>query len=360
VTQTLDHSEEVWTLAWSPDQTHLAVANAWNRRIYLWDIVQNREIWRIDVNGSIARASLGFNRDGTMIIIPSVTASTTKNSEHILSLFSEKNGNFIRDVSDEKPEKGTNLAVNFVLSDDRKQLAAILGNRGLFAIYDTESWVLLNRVGPVTNSYGFATGLTRVAIDRDRSIVILGFIDGEIQTWRISDNKLIKSFRSYETGLSALVFEPNSGAIVTGGEGGERGRPVVSPSGKTELTWYRDDPQSLVRSWDFSTGRMTRAYAGPTGGGKVTSLEVSPDGSRLAATQLNGHVLAWDMKTGELAAAIDYGRSHVSGATFSPDGRKLAYAVDSRVYIVDLELRWHSTLFALFARRVVTAWARGL
>ena len=67
-----------------------------------------------------------------------------------------------------------------------------------------------------------------------------------------------------------------------------------------------------------------------------TALTFTPDGGRLAATDENGHVGVWDLRTGKWIRHWKF-PGPVLGAAFAPDGRHLALAnANSTVYVLRL------------------------
>jgi WD40 repeat protein len=158
----------------------------------------------------------------------------------------------------------------------------------------------------------------------------------------MASNQRLAAFRAYDvSGVHSMVLNPATGALVTGGDGSmsprmpEPGKPLVLDGAQ------QDDPETLVRVWSPRTADRTGVYSGP--GIKVEDLAFSPDGRYIAATKgrwigrKSSYVLVWNSPDGKLIAALDCGQAMLEGIEFSPDGRKLAYAADSTIHVIELD-----------------------
>jgi WD40 repeat protein len=84
--------------------------------------------------------------------------------------------------------------------------------------------------------------------------------------------------------------------------------------------------------WDASTGEQLRTLAGHSGG--VTTVQFSPDGSKLVSASYDEKVIVWDASTGEQLHTLAGHSGWVTAVQFSPDGMKLASASDDEKVIV--------------------------
>jgi WD40 repeat protein/serine/threonine protein kinase len=113
-------------------------------------------------------------------------------------------------------------------------------------------------------------------------------------------------------GVNSVAFMPD-------------GRRLIS-SGITEALSRVSTPKGAagaIRLWDASTGRpIPLQLEGPAD--KVTSVALSPDGTRLAARRTGDHsILLWDLATGGFVT-LEGPADHVAyGMRFSPDGKRL-------------------------------------
>ena len=133
-----------------------------------------------------------------------------------------------------------------------------------------------------------------------------------------------------------------------------RGSPaafVLVPPGGLILVASASKPfeQVPIRLWNFETGQLVHEFGGFDV--KPDSLAVSPDGRRFAAAFQRGDdrgkefraiVLLWDLEhPGEppVEVLMEKGLMFPGVQTFTPDGRKLLIATETRLDVLDLETK---------------------
>lgn len=183
-----------------------------------------------------------------------------------------------------------------------------------------------------------------VAIDPGRDVVVYadhrGAVEhGVVDNWRVSTNTRMTSFSAYDVGMNCMILDPLTGVLITGSDATIIPDPTP-PGHELVITGKQDDPWTSVRGWNPLSGARLQTYAGPGHG--VGSLSLSPNGRYLAATKGSGltpaYLIAWDAKTGTKLAVRAFGKGHwVEPVAFSSDGRRLAYAVDNEVHILELD-----------------------
>ena len=123
------------------------------------------------------------------------------------------------------------------------------------------------------------------------------------------------------TGIGVWLYNAHTGAeiaLLTGHT--RRVRSVAySPNGKTLASGSSNE----VRLWDPSTQEHKITFMGQ----EANSLAYSPDGRTLAAGRWKGVDLL-NVQTGERKSSLSGHTEHVRVLAFSPDGKKLASAVD--------------------------------
>ena len=108
---------------------------------------------------------------------------------------------------------------------------------------------------------------------------------------------------------------------------------AFSPDGSFIAASNLDNPPAV---WDAATGEKRFDIVGHNGG--AWSIAISPDGSAVASAGTDGSVLVVDSSTGEPLAAIEVADVAVGDVEFSPDGQTLAAAtIDGFLYVFALD-----------------------
>src|SRR5262249_41456348 len=82
--------------------------------------------------------------------------------------------------------------------------------------------------------------------------------------------------------------------------------------------------QGTIYVWEAATGRAALSLGGHLG--KVTALDFSHDGKRLASGGEDGQVKVWDLESRKVAFLYRAHEDMVTALAFSPDGQLLASA----------------------------------
>lgn len=82
----------------------------------------------------------------------------------------------------------------------------------------------------------------------------------------------------------------------------------------------------MVRVWDTLSGQERLTLEGGQGAINTTSVAINPDGSLIAAGQLNGVIRLWDAATGQLVRELTGHSAGVFDLDFSTDGKLLGSA----------------------------------
>ena len=330
---------DLCTLAWSADGTRLAITEG--RNIYVHDTERGTQLWQLKKLVGGGQRGLAFGPKGD-VLVSGPTIAGFERKDLVVTLLDAASGKVLKHLSDTIPKYASNMAHFFSLSPSGKLLATVLVAPGEnINIYDTSSWEVVQRIRRSVDDNGRNTGVGLVAIDEALGIVVTDNIvaDGQVNTWDLKSGKRIASFKASLTGLSSMALDPHSGWLITGSDGWSRGGPYSQGESKE---WINDAQETQVRAWNPKTGAQVQTYLAP--GVKVDSLSVRGDGKYLFGLKARSllrrtpaYLLAWRMSDGKLMAAKSLDQSTDGGAALSPDGKRLAYAVDGTVRIIELD-----------------------
>lgn len=142
-----------------------------------------------------------------------------------------------------------------------------------------------------------------VALSRDGQLVAVGFYDGTVQLWRVSDGFLLRALTA-GTKVGSLAFSQDSETLATG------------------LS------NSTVKLWRVSDGTQLQTLEGLSS--DVHSVAFSPDYQRVAAGGF-GELKMWRVSDGMLLQNLEGHTLHVYSVAFSSDSQMLASASSDHI-----------------------------
>jgi WD40 repeat protein len=161
------------------------------------------------------------------------------------------------------------------------------------------------------------SGQVQVGIDRsqaarmvftpDGGTLVVGGEDGTVQVWSVGDHKVTKTFAGHAGPVHALAMSPD-------------GTTVYSGSFDTDVV-----------AWDLTGTRgVAQTYSGGDADPALDAwtLAIAPDGHTAAEAGAHGDVVLSDLVTHRQVARFSTGNGVVSATTYSPDGRELLVSKD--------------------------------
>jgi WD40 repeat protein len=330
------HSGPVTAIAFSPDGSRVVSAGGEGEpTIKLWDTVSGQELWSLAGPKEGVR-KVAFSSDG-LILATCSSAGVT--------LWEVRTGKKLRTLTPDGKAKFGPAA----FSPDWKTLTVEVNEGGKRAIkfrdMRGEKW--LEDLPQITVT-------TRLVYSPDGKLLAQMHPEG-VNLWDVVRRTVLYSFAdhqfaSYSTpantslGITGLAFSPDGRILATCGmDGTAKLRDI--PGGRTvhalaahallkDLTFSPDGQsviaagtQGFLASWEVGSGRAARTFLGT--GEDILCIAASSDGTRLASGSMSGKIQMWDATAGP-TQRLSLGWQTAGVATFSPDGKMLAYPYFTR------------------------------
>ena len=280
------HTDQVWSVVFSPDGKRLASASS-DHTVKVWDVISGQET--LSLKGHSAEVvSVAFSPDGKRL----ASASYDKS----VKVWDVPSGQIAFTL------KGHTAAVqSVVFRPDGKQLAsssADLEQPGELKVWDAKSGQELRTVR------GHTGGFRSVAFSPDGKRLASANLDETVRVWDATSGQQILTLRGHTGGVRSVSFSPD-------------GRKLASAS-------Y----DKSVKLWDTASGQEILTLKGHTGW--ANSVAFSPDGKQLASAgggpSPTGEVKVWDATSGRETLTLKGHTKAAMSVAFSSSGMLLASA----------------------------------
>jgi WD40 repeat protein len=181
------------------------------------------------------------------------------------------------------------------------QIAWRPDGRGWATAGADKSVLLQDASGNITAKLvGHSSGVLAVQFLPDGKSVLSAGIDQSVRLWDAGDGKLLRTLDNHTAAVRDLAVRPSI----------ESGVPMVASAGADRT----------VRLWQPTIGRLVRFARLPS---EPLDIDWTPDGTRLLAACIDGHVRAIDPDTIQILADIPAIEGWAYTIVAAPDGRHL-------------------------------------
>jgi WD40 repeat protein len=229
------------------------------------------------------------------------------------------------------------------VSPDSKTLVTLNGDHTI-GLWDLKSGKLIKYLT------GHKKRLMRLAISSDGKYLATGSFSGEkIKIWELESGTFLKEFAQF-CDLTSLAFSKDGQILAISGipqddkkncvvelwnvEKGTKMATLIkknaeqfypgslrfSPDGKYLATGIQNKMHGIM-IWDISSRKLVKTIFHSK---DIVAIDYSPDGSLIAGGGTGNKACIWNVPDGKILHAIPGHTSHITGASFHPQGRYFA------------------------------------
>jgi WD40 repeat protein len=275
----LRHSDNVLSVAFSPNGQTLATVANLDPRIQLWDVR----------TGRLTQTLLGSLSDPPRraVFSPNGARLAAVCSRGGVQLWDVASGLELREASESQEREGP-VAVAF--APDGRHFAAA-GNMGAIRLWDADN---SGRQRLLVDLGRRAGGIQSLAFSSDGKLLACG-VNGDIRLLNAETGAAVgKIERAHDQDILSLAFGPDGKTLISAGD--SEYRPIP---GKPD--WVECNPR--LRIWDVATGKVVREFTHTPPETGACTAALSRDGHTLVSRQKNS-LMVWDVATGQVKQRI--------------------------------------------------------
>jgi WD40 repeat protein len=328
------HNELLSELAFSPDESCLASAGAWDRTVRLWDVATGKKRW--EFKGEVAESASGVFRfspdcktlafvggDGIPYLLDLATGQETiKKSGHRAWMthasFLGEDGRAVTAGADRTIrvwDGATAKELHRLTRPGEIQAFACSDNGKSLFLLESRKVRLVDAVtGNELRSFNAETEpVQQIAVTRDGTLLATVLAVGqdaveELHLWDVRTAKKSRKLEEFTGPVSAMCF---------------------SLDGRMLAAACRD---RAIRIWDVQSGVKLMELVGATQGvPQAVFLAFTPDGRSLASIWHDGSYTIWETVTGHQRRQARLEKKAINTLAWSADGRLIAHAATTGV-----------------------------
>ncbi len=281
-------SNEIRSVAWSPDGTQIAVGQG--SYICNTDDPNEHEIQILDA------ISLQMTQELVFHTCTVTSLDWSSDGKRLVSTGGVDGTAIVWDISSGKP---ISISQSFsmpgrymdIWSPDDSEIAGIAAASSKIVIWNPENGETLNTFEHTGSPYA-------IAWSPDGGELVTANGSGKVEIWSSSSGELISELEGHVDIVSSVVWSPDGQTIISGG-------------------W-----DNMIYIWDVQSGSVRHVLKGHSA--IVEKLALSPDGSELASASDDATVRIWDINSGEEEQIFTYS-GPVYTVTWNPDGSEIAF-----------------------------------
>lgn len=287
----------VHAVAWSPDDTHIAVGND-DGSVQIWDVISDQRLFTFHSNNDFVYA-IAWSPDGRLIAsggdsgIVQVWDPVTSND---LSTYDNKRSS----------DYGAPTINTLAWSPDGTRIASGDDN-GTVQVWDALSGLNIHTYDTNTD-FSSIYGVNAVAWSPDGTHIASGEENGTVQVWNVSTHQQVCAYSGHYFQVYGVAWSPDGTRIASGSE------------------------DNSVQVWNADTCQPLFSYSGHSN--SVNAVAWSPDGIRIASGSSDGTVQIWGATTGDHIATYQNSSFNIIGVNavaWSHDGTHIMAGRDDGV-----------------------------
>jgi WD40 repeat protein/predicted Ser/Thr protein kinase len=342
------HDDAIWNYRFSPDGARLASVSE-DRTARVWDAATGMLL--ATCRGHTSKVlSVAFSPDGARLV--------TASADGTVRQWEARTGQEVEPPYD----RHSNEVYSAVYSPDGQWVASAGADRTIRvwqARGRQDVAALHGHTGPVIEVAFAPDGRRLVSLSWHSPLSSAG--DDTVRVWDLDPRATLPVLRGHTSYVYPVAFSPDGRWIASGSWDGTArlwdaatGEPYATlphPSGFVVGLAFGPDGTWLVtgcpqddrlRIWDVATAGVRQKI--PLHGTHFSSLTVSSDGTRVAATALDQKSNTYRLAVYDVASGKSLFSTDGSSLTYSPDGRWLAVLATDEKTVLLLDARTHDTI----------------